>query len=48
PENGLQSDVNFDGLGDIWNEMNVGLELNKSMDIEDGMNSQYNTNFTQT
>lgn len=71
------------GLADIWNKMNVGLELNKvgyicymhdeipmvfyvfllvsiiyyliihpyllqSVDIEDGMNSQYNTNFTQT
>ncbi|PWA74776.1 FAR1 DNA binding domain-containing protein [Artemisia annua] len=47
-DNGLQSDVNFGGLADIWNKMNVGLELNKSVDMEDGMNSQYNTNFTQT
>ncbi|GKC35738.1 FAR1-related sequence 5-like protein [Tanacetum coccineum] len=37
-EDGLQSDVNFD----IWNEMN------KSMDIEDESDSQYNTSFTQT
>nr|GFC14336.1 hypothetical protein [Tanacetum cinerariifolium] len=35
-EDGLQSDVNFD----IWNEMN------KSMDIEDESDSQYNTSFT--
>nr|GEX54774.1 probable leucine-rich repeat receptor-like protein kinase At5g49770 [Tanacetum cinerariifolium] len=37
-EDGLQSDVNFD----IWNEMN------KSMDIEDESDSQYNISFTQT
>ncbi|KAJ9551741.1 hypothetical protein OSB04_015786 [Centaurea solstitialis] len=28
-ESDSQSDVNFDGLADIWKEMNVGLELSK-------------------
>ncbi|GKC62989.1 protein FAR1-related sequence 11, partial [Tanacetum coccineum] len=44
-ENGLQSDVNFDGLGDIWNEMNVGLELNKCVKMKELMLSKANPSF---